>query len=298
MRTYTLQKSCRNISQTLLWLDEQMYKRPLRQANCPYRSPSNNPLNYPTMSQSSSQTSSHSDSPTLFEQLQADYPWPSLQYSEQTPTPQLARRSQPMPVGNARTCENWQMASMHAAMVAQFVAILHWPLKHVLQQFRQHAPIMETAQLLIARGPSSPEPLPVPPHIRTLYPSPRIQGLGTPHVSMPAYSPPPPDYHPHSPTPSIEDITELMTAGALVATQTEADRQTPSPTGPQPGVHPGPGWECNQNAGGIQYMFLIPDKGEGQEVAPFIQVDGDTDYPELMATQGHGCNIHTRALRA
>jgi len=128
-----------------------------------------------------------------------------------------------MPVGNARTCENWQMASMHAAMVAQFVAILHWPLKHVLQQFRQHAPIMETAQLLIARGPSSPEPLPVPPHIRTLYPSPRIQGLGTPHVSMPAYSPPPPDYQPHSPTLSIEDIMELMTAGALMAAQTKAN---------------------------------------------------------------------------
>jgi len=53
-----------------------------------------------------------------------------------------------------------------------------------------------------------------------------------------------------------------MTAGALVAAQTEADRQTPSPTGPQPGVHPGPGWECNQNARGIWYMFLIPDEGE------------------------------------
>ena len=75
-----------------------------------------------------------------------------------------------------------------------------------------------------------------------------------------------------------------MTAGALVAAQTEANRQTSSSTGPQPGVHPGPGWEHNQNTGGIQYMFLIPDKGEGREVAPFIQVDGDTDYPKLMAT--------------
>ncbi len=185
---------------------------------------------------------------------------------------------------------------MHAAMVAQFAAILHWPLKHVLQQFGQHAPIMETARLLVARGPSSPEPLPVPPHVGTPYPSPRIQGLGTPRVSVPTYSPPLLGYRPHSPTPSIEDITELMMAGALVAAQTEADRQTPSPTGPRPGVHPGPGWEHNQNAGGIQYMFLIPDEGEGREVAPFIQIDGDTDYPELMATQGCGCNVHTRAL--
>src|SRR6266404_3907109 len=89
-----------------------------------------------------------------------------------------------------------------------------------------------------------------------------------------------------------------MMAGALVAAQTEADRQMPSPTGPQPGVHPGPGWEHNQNARGIQYMFLIPDEGEGQEVTPFIQVDGNTDYPKLMATQGHRCNVHTRALQA
>ncbi len=58
----------------------------------------------------------------------------------------------------------------------------------------------------------------------------------------------------------------------------------PSPTGPQPGVHPGPRWECNQTTGGIWYMFLILDKGEGQEVVPFIQVDGDTNYPKLMVT--------------
>jgi len=43
-------------------------------------------------------------------------------------------------------------------------------------------------------------------------------------------------------------------------------------------------------------MFLVPNKGEGQEVTPFIQVNGDTDYSELMATWGHRCNIHTRAL--
>src|SRR6266478_170606 len=171
-----------------------------------------------------------------------------------------------MPVNDARTCENWQMASTHTTMVAQFAAILHWPLEHVIQQFRQCTPVMETARLLVTRGLTSPEPLPVPPHVGTPYPSPRIQGLGTPHVSMPAYSPPPPDYCPHSPTPSIEDITELMMAGALVVAQTKANTQMPSPTGPQPGVHPGPGWEHNQNAGGIQYMFLIPDEGEGREV--------------------------------
>ncbi len=284
MRTYMPQKFYRNIYYTPPRLDEQMYKRPSCQTNSPHCTLPNNPPDQPTMSQTTSQTSSRSVSPTLFEQIQADYPWPSLQYPERTPTPQLARRSQPMPVGDARTCENWQMASTHAAMVAQFMAILHWPLKHVLQQFSQHAPIMETTRLLVARGPTSPEPLPVPPRVRTPYLSPRIQGLGTPQVLVPTYSPPPPDYHPHLPTPSIKDITKLMMAGALVATQTKADRLTPFPTGPQPGMHPGPRWEHNQNAGGIWYMFLIPDEGEGQEVAPFIQVNSDSDYPELMAT--------------
>src|SRR6266481_7515828 len=89
-----------------------------------------------------------------------------------------------------------------------------------------------------------------------------------------------------------------MPARALVVAQTEANRQTPSPTGPQPSVHPRPGWEHNQNARGIQYMFLIPNEGEGREVAPFIQVDGNTDYPKLMATRGRRCNVHTRALQA
>ncbi len=203
-----------------------------------------------------------------------------------------------MPIGDARNHENWRMASTHAAMVAQFAMILHWPLKHILQQFGQHTPIMKMARLLVAQGPSSPDPLPIPPQVGMPYPSPRIQGLETPQVSVPTYSPPPPDYRPHSPTPSIKDITELMTAGALVAAQTEADRLTPSPMGLQPGIHPGPRWERNQNTGGIWYMFLIPDKGEGQEVAPFIQVDGNTDYPKLMATRGRRCNVHTRALRA
>ncbi len=154
-RTYMRQKFYKNTSQTLPRLDEQMYKRPPCQTNNLHHTPPNNPLNQTIMSQASSQTSSCSVSLTLFKQLQADYPWPSLQYPERMPTPQLARRSQPMPINNARNCKNWQMASTHAAMVAQFVAILHWPLEHVLQQFSQWAPIMETAWLLVTRGPSS-----------------------------------------------------------------------------------------------------------------------------------------------
>jgi len=55
-----------------------------------------------------------------------------------------------MLVGNARNHENWQMASTHAAMVAQFATILHSPLEHVLQQFGQRALIMEMARLLVA----------------------------------------------------------------------------------------------------------------------------------------------------
>jgi len=91
---------------------------------------------------------------------------------------------------------------------------------------------------------------------------------------------------------------ELMTAGALVTAQTEADQLTPSPTGPLLYIHLGPGWECNQSTDRIWYMFLIPDEGTRQEVAPFIQVNGDMDYPELPATRGQNCNVHTQALQA
>jgi len=163
------------ISLTLCWgWTNKHIKAPFVKTNCPHCTLPNNPQNHPTMSQTSSWSSLRSDSPTLFEQLQADYPWLSLQYPERTPTPQLARWTHPLPIEAARTCENWQMASTHAAMVAQFTAILHWPLEHVLQQFRQSTPIMETAWLLVARGPTSPKPLPVPPHVGTPYPSPRI----------------------------------------------------------------------------------------------------------------------------
>src|SRR6266436_6884852 len=169
MRTYTPRKFYRNISYTPLKLDKRTYKRPPRRTNSPHCTPPNKPPKQPTMSQTSSQNSSQSVSPTLFEQLQANYPWPSLQYPEQTPTPQLARRSHPMPIGNARSHKNWRMASTHAAMVAQFAMILHWPLKHILQQFGQHTPIMKMARLLMARGPSSPNPLPIPPQVGTPY---------------------------------------------------------------------------------------------------------------------------------
>src|SRR6266404_3857202 len=77
MRTYTPQKSYKNISYTPLKLDEQMYKRLLHQTNSPHRTPPNKPPEQPTMSHTSSQDSSRSASPTLFKQLQADYPWPS-----------------------------------------------------------------------------------------------------------------------------------------------------------------------------------------------------------------------------
>ncbi len=95
-RTYMPQKFYRNISQTPPRLDEQMYKRPPGQTNSLHHTLPNYLQNQPTMSQTPSQSSSssRSNSPTLFEQLQADYPWLPLQYPKQTPTPQLARRSQ------------------------------------------------------------------------------------------------------------------------------------------------------------------------------------------------------------
>ena len=72
---------------------------------------------------------------------------------------------------------------------------------------------------------------------------------------------------------------------------------TPMPTGPQPDVFPGPGWMDNWTETGTRHFFLIP---HGKEVciAPFIQYNFDMPYPELLATHGKGCTVHSRPLHA
>jgi len=75
------------------------------------------------------------------------------------------------------------------------------------------------------------------------------------------------------------------------------ENQAPSPTDPQPSTHPGPGWQDNFNATGTRHLFVIP-LGDEDVIAPFIRYDLHNPFPELLATNGRHCTIHSRPLHA
>ena len=77
----------------------------------------------------------------------------------------------------------------------------------------------------------------------------------------------------------------------------DAEHATPMPEGSQPGIFPGPGWCDNWDAMGTRHFFVIPD-GEQDTIAPFISYDLNCPFPELLATQGRGCTVHSRPLHA
>jgi len=77
----------------------------------------------------------------------------------------------------------------------------------------------------------------------------------------------------------------------------DAEGCTPSPTGPQPGIFPGPGWKDNFDAVGTCHFFVIPN-GDKDVIAPFISYDLHTTFPELLATNGCGCTVHSCPLHA
>jgi len=77
----------------------------------------------------------------------------------------------------------------------------------------------------------------------------------------------------------------------------DKENQAPSPTDPQPSTHPGPGWQDNFDATGTRHIFVIP-LGDEEVIAPFIRYDLRQPFPELHATNGRNCTIHSRPLHA
>ena len=71
----------------------------------------------------------------------------------------------------------------------------------------------------------------------------------------------------------------------------------PSPTDPQPSTHPSPGWQDNFDATGTHHLFVIP-LGDEDVIAPFIRYDLRNPFPELLATNGRHCAVHSRPLHA
>ena len=150
---------------------------------------------------------------------------------------------------------------------------------------------------------SSPKPLPVPPphfHDSISITPPITSAANSSYDSLvPAYIE---EVHSRSPSPvsSMAVVLYEQSEAKMLDVQAmnaEAEEQTPSPSGPQPGVHPGPGWLDNFMTMGTRHFFVIPD-GDEDVIAPFISYDLHTTFPELLTTNGHGCTIHSHPLHA
>jgi len=150
----------------------------------------------------------------------------------------------------------------------------------------------------------SPKPLPVPPphfHDSVSITPPVTSATNSMYSSpvIPAFIEDVPSCSPTPISPMAMVLYQQAETNALETKAMDADvgGRTPSPNGPQPGVHPGPGWQDNFNATSTCHFFVIPD-GEEDVIAPFISYDLHATFPELLATNGHGCTVHSCPLHA
>jgi len=81
------------------------------------------------------------------------------------------------------------------------------------------------------------------------------------------------------------------------ALEADKENQAPAPKEPQPSTHPGTGWHDNFDANGTHHLFVIP-LGDKDVIAPFIHYDLHNPFPELLATNGKNCTIHSHPLHA
>jgi len=150
----------------------------------------------------------------------------------------------------------------------------------------------------------SPKPLPIPPpHFHdsvSITPS-TTSATNSTYTSpvIPAFIEDVPSRSPSPISPMAVVLYQQAETKTLEAKAMDADAEghTPSPTGPQPGVFPGPGWKDNFDAVGTCHFFVIPD-GNEDVIAPFISYDLHTTFPELLATNGRGCTVHSCPLHA
>ena len=150
----------------------------------------------------------------------------------------------------------------------------------------------------------SPKPLPVPPphfHDSMSITPPVTSANNSMYTSpiIPAFIEDIPSCPPSPISPMAVVLYQQTKANTLTAKMrdTDAEGRTPSPTGPQPGVLLGPGWQDNFDAVGMRHFFVIPDSDK-DVIAPFISYNLHTTFPELLATNGCGCTVHSRPLHA
>ena len=130
----------------------------------------------------------------------------------------------------------------------------------------------------------------------------------TPTDPVPSMPSSPPQFlqaDPLDATPPFEQIVNTLVQRdvdaqvARITREEEEEGRTPTPNGPRPGVHPGPGWAKNCEDHGVNYIFLIPtDPPQRHEIAPFVSIDWSSTSPELLGTRRLGCPVHAKHLHA
>lgn len=83
----------------------------------------------------------------------------------------------------------------------------------------------------------------------------------------------------------------------IEAIEADKENQTPSLTGPQPSIYPGPGWQDNFDARRTCYFFVIP-AGNKDIIAPFVLYNLDNPFPKLLTTNRCSYTIHSCPLYA
>jgi len=155
-------------------------------------------------------------------------------------------------------------------------------------------------------------------HVATVTPPignvPPISDLGanrepiTPTDPVPPMPSSPPQFlqaNPLDAAPPFEQVVNALVQRdvdaqiARIAREEAEEGRTPTPNGPRPGIHPGPGWAKNCEDHGVNYIFLIPtDPPQRFEIAPFVSIDWSSTSPELLGTRGLGCPVHAKHLHA
>jgi len=112
----------------------------------------------------------------------------------------------------------------------------------------------------------SPEPLPIPPphfHDSILITPPITSAASFTYTSpvIPAFIEEVPSCSPSPISPMAVVLYQQAKANTLKTKAMDADAEgrTSSPTGPQPGVYPSPGWQDNFDAVGTRHFIVIPD---------------------------------------
>ena len=216
---------------------------------------------------------------------------PILHYPPRMTTPDILR--------GARTHEHRRQASAHAAMVAQASTVYQVSPSEAIRAFALISP-SRTVRALVSLEEEIPiplkvnEPIPIPPRIDTPYPE-DINPAETPE--SPALEDIPALPHPDSPVPpySPEGLYHVRSPTPYKAPSTPSDAPRDSPA---PHQHPGHNWLVNQQPEGWLHEVEVPTGPNEYTMAPFVRYDFDTDSPELLATLGRGCGVHSTMLRA